>query len=148
MRVYGLGREYPLYYWKRYKDKFFSFSEEPFIMKVELPADYMANLKSEHSVFLYPTQFHIEWDNQKVTVWIVAFSSYRFASWIILDELRALYPPSKKDLKIAREKRIKEFYFYEGLTYNFRENRKRFNQFKEMVRRFFERRWQFYSSLF
>ncbi|MEO2065676.1 MAG: WYL domain-containing protein [Desulfurobacteriaceae bacterium] len=145
MRVYGLGREYPLYYWKRYKDKFFSFSEEPFIMKVELPADYMADLKSEHSVFLYPTQFHIEWDNQKVTVWIVAFSSYRFASWIILDELKAIYPASLEDIEIARERKLKEF--YEGLTYNLKENIRRFSHFKKALKNFFEKRMEFYSSL-
>jgi len=145
MRVYGLGKEYPTFYWKRYKGKFFSFPEEPFIMKVELPADYMADLKPEHSVLHYPTQFHMEWDSEKVMVWLVAFNSYRFTSWIILDELRAIYPPSKEDVEVARSKGVKEL--YEGLTYNLRENRKRFNRFKEMVRRFFERRQQFYSSL-
>ncbi len=145
MRVYGLGREYPLYYWKRYKDKFFSFSEEPFIMKVELPADYMANLKSEHSVFIYPTQFHIEWDNQKVTVWLVAFNSYRFASWIILDELKAVYPPSLEDIEIAKERKLKEL--YEGLTYNLKENIRRFSHFKKALKSFFEKRMEFYSSL-
>lgn len=145
MRVYSLGKEYPAFYWKRYKGRFFSFPEEPFVMRVELPADYMADLKPEHSVLHYPTQFHMEWDSQKVTVWLVAFDSYRFASWIILDELKAIYPPQKEDLELARRFSLKEV--YEGLTYSLRENRRRFNRFKEMVRRFFERRKEFYSSL-
>jgi len=112
---------------------------------VELPADYMANLKSEHSVFLYPTQFHIEWDNQKVTVWLVAFSSYRFASWIILDELKAVYPPEKQDIEIAKDLNLKNI--YEGLTYNLRENKRRFMKFKEIIRYFFKKRKKFWSSL-
>jgi len=144
-KVYGLGKEYPAFYWKRYRNRFFSFKEEPFVMRVELPPDYMAGHRPEYSVLHYPTQFHMEWNGERVVVWLVAFNSYRFASWIILDELRALHPPTKEDIEIAREKGLKEL--YEGLTYDLRKNRKRFNEFKEEVRRFFERRKAFYESL-
>ena len=144
-KVYGLGKEYPAFYWKRYRNRFFSFREEPFVMRLELPPDYMAGHRPEYSVLHYPTQFHMEWDSEKVVVWLVAFNSYRFASWIILDELKAIYPPTKEDIEIAREKGLKEV--YEGLTYDLRKNRKRFKEFKEEVRRFFERRKAFYESL-
>ncbi len=126
---------FPSFYHKRYRNRFFAFPEEPFVLKVELPADYMSHLRPEHNIFHYPTQFHMEFDDEKVLVWLVGFTSYRFASWIILDEIKAFYPPDEESLKLAKEKKINEV--YEDFTLSLSENYRRYEKFCDEIKRFF-----------
>ncbi|ADU97666.1 helix-turn-helix transcriptional regulator [Thermovibrio ammonificans] len=142
-RVYD--EQFPAYFWVKYHKKFFPYREEPFVFKLELPADYMSYLKEEHTVTHYPTQFHMELKGDSLFVWLVGFNSYRFASWIILDEIKAVYRPAAEDVELARAKELSKV--YDGLSYSLRENLKRFKEFKEEVRKFFERRKSFYDSL-
>ncbi|MEO2068499.1 MAG: hypothetical protein ABGX27_03205, partial [Desulfurobacteriaceae bacterium] len=52
--------ELPLFYRKRYKDLFFTFDREPFILKILLPADYYKDVFPEYEILLYLLSFTIE----------------------------------------------------------------------------------------
>ena len=130
--------ELPLFYRKKFKNTFFSFDQNPFILKIHLPADYYTSVLPEHKVFLYPTQFYYEVKRDIVEVLLVAYPTYRFASWIILDELKGIFPPNEKDIALAKEKKLKKI--YEGLTFSLQENKSRFRIFKESIQRFLKER--------
>ncbi|TCK02857.1 helix-turn-helix transcriptional regulator [Phorcysia thermohydrogeniphila] len=146
LKAYGLTEEtYPLFYWKRYKDTFFTFPEKPFIFKVELPPDYTAYCRPEHELYLYPTQFHLKSDKEKTLVWLVGYASYRFVSWLILDEVKALYPPSEEDIELAKQKRLKRI--YPDLSLDLSKNLVRYRVFLKELRRFFEVRKKLFKNL-
>ena len=137
MKAVGLTDvELPDYYRKKFKDVFFLFDREPFILKVHLPADYYRDVRPEHGILLYPTQFNYRLLKDEVEVLLVAYPSYRFASWIVLDELRGIFPPSEEDIQIAREKGVKEN--FPDLSFSLKVNRERFRAFVREIERFFK----------
>jgi predicted DNA-binding transcriptional regulator YafY len=139
IKVHKIDKEqFPAFFQKKYKNKFFAFPEKPFVLKVELPADYMSHLRVEHNVLHYPTQFHMEFDNEKVLVWLVGFASYRFASWMVLDEIKMFYMPNEQDIMLA--KRLGVYRVYEDFTLSITENRRRFKKFLLEIRRFLKKR--------
>jgi len=137
--------ELPDYYRRKFKDVFFLFDKDPFVLKLCLPADYYRDVRPEHGILLYPTQFNYRLFDDEVEVLLVAYPSYRFVSWIILDELRSISPPSEEDLSIAREKRVKDD--FPELSYSLRVNRERFERFKRELKRFFEVRSSLLKNL-
>ena len=130
--------ELPLFYRKRYKDLFFTFDREPFILKILLPADYYKDVFPEYEILLYPTQFHYRVNKDVTEVLLVAYQNYRFASWIILDEIMAISPPNENDLSIAKKKNLRKN--YPDLSFSLRENKRRFNLFKKFLQEFLEKR--------
>jgi hypothetical protein len=140
LQVNGLGKrcEKAFLYRKLYGNLYFGFSEEPFILKVELPIDYVHCHKPDHGLLIYPTQFHLEKKSSTVWVWVVGQASYRYASWIILDEVVNFHPPTQEDLNLARQRRLKEL--HPELSYGLKENLKRYEKFREFLKLFFEKR--------
>jgi len=139
VKVFSVSKEeFPLFYWKKYRELFFPFDSEPFVFTVELPSDYYSCVLSPEKVRIYPTQFDFELKGNSVFVHLVGFTSYRFVSWMALDEIKALYPPSASLLKRAKELNLKER--FEDLSYSLRENRKRFNKFTKSLRSFLNQR--------
>ncbi len=137
--------ELPDYFRQKFKDVFFLFDREPFILKVRLPADYYRDVRPEHGILLYPTQFNYKLLGDEVEVLLVGYPSYRFASWIVLDELIAISPPSEEDVEVAREKGVKRD--YPDLSYSLKVNRERFNRFARELKRFFEKRSSLLKNL-
>ncbi len=137
--------ELPDYYRKKFKDVFFLFDRDPFILKVRLPADYYRDVRPEHGILLYPTQFNYKLLGSEVEVLLVAYPSYRFASWIVLDELRGIFPPSEEDIQIAREKGVKES--FPDLSFSLKVNRERFRAFVREIERFFRVRSSLLKNL-
>ena len=135
----------PDYYRQRFKDVFFPFDKDPFVLKVFLPADYYRDVRPEHGILLYPTQFNYRLFEDKVEILLVAYPSYRFVSWLILDELLGIFPPSEEDLEIAKEKRIKRD--FPELSYSLKVNRERFKAFTEELKRFFDVRSSLLKNL-
>ena len=137
--------ELPDYYRQKFKDVFFPFDRDPFILKVRLPADYYRDVRPEHGILLYPTQFNYRLFEDEVEVLLVGYPSYRFVSWIVLDELLSISPPSEEDVEIAKEKRIKRE--FPQLSYSLRVNRERFKAFKKELKRFFDVRSSLLKNL-
>ncbi len=139
VKVLSLTKEeFPLFYWKRYRELFFPFDSEPFIFTVELPSDYYSCVLSPEKIRIYPTQFDFEIREDSAFIHLVGFTSYRFVSWIALDEVKSFCPPSTSLLKRAKELNLKEE--FKGLSYSLKENEKRFKKFMKSLRSFISRR--------
>jgi len=136
--------ELSLFYRKKFKDTFFSFDQKPFILKIHLPADYYTSVLPEHKVLIYPTQFHYEVKGDTAKILLVAYPTYRFASWIILDEVLKILPPRMEEISLAKEKKLQEI--YSGLTFSLKETNRRFRLFKKHLEDFLRKRIQLLSD--
>lgn len=130
------NREIPLFYYRLYKDTFFAFKENPFLMKVELPADYAEGFEKDKLPILYSTQYHIEIKGNKAISYIVGFTGKRFASWLLFDEIINMEPADEKAINIAKEKRLRKK--YSNLSYSLKQNREKFREFAKDVKTIIE----------
>jgi len=124
----------------KYKKVFFDFEREPFILKVYLPENYSRDISPGCEVLFYPTQFYSEVEREKeaTKVLLVAQPSYRFASWILLDEILEISPPDEDDIKLAKERNIKRD--FPDISLSLEVNKKRFKKFYSYVEKFINRR--------
>ena len=140
-----LNEKFPLYYWKKYKNCYFAFKEEPFLYRIELPDDYYAGLRDASKIRIYPTQYHVKMEKNSVLVYLVGFTGYRYASWIALDEVKGFYPADEEDVEIAKSLNLKEK--FSELSYSLEENVRRYGEFCKQVKKFFFKRLNVIENL-
>jgi len=119
------------YYRRKFKDLYFVLNEKPFLLKLVLPYDYIKDFQLESPPMLYPTQFHLEQNKERLDVYIVAYTSHRFTSWLLVDQILSFQPPDEKTIQIVRLQKLNKS--YADLSFSLKENLKRFRIFKRRL---------------
>ncbi|GEM_PF-921474 len=133
----GLNERLPAFYRKKYeKTTFYLEDEKPFLFGVRVPLKGALDYFSE--VRLFSTQFFLKREEEGYLVYLVGFLGSRFTSRFLVEEVVEIVPPSEEIVKVAKEKRLKEF--YPGLSYGLKENKRRFSAFVEELRHFLSQR--------
>ena len=110
--------------------------EKPFIFGVKIPSKPAMNFFENPEIF--PTQFFLQKGRDYYLVYLIGYTGSRFTSRFLVEEILEIIPPSMEIIDKAREVKLKSR--FPLVTFNLKDNRKRFKAFMEEVEEFLNQR--------
>ncbi|WP_456456013.1 helix-turn-helix transcriptional regulator [Thermovibrio sp.] len=118
--------------------------ELPFLFGAVFPESYARETEIKRGIKFSPFQFYIEKTKEGILTYLVGFTGRRFASWFLMEKVRKLIKPNQQIIKIAKEKGIKKE--VKKLTYQLRENERRFQEFIDKSLKLINQKQEIYKK--
>ena len=122
---------------KKYEKSNFAFEDEkPFLFGIKVCPKWGMEFFEEPIIF--PTQFFFQRNKDNYLIYLVGYTGSRFTSRFLVEEVIEIIPPTKEIIAKAKELKLKEK--FSGVTFNLKENRKRFKFFVKELGEFLSQR--------
>ena len=128
---------------KIYQDTVFKFeTEKPFFFAMDINKSILGCSKPEDFKFL-DTQIDIkEIEKDKLRVYALGFTGWRFASRIIVPYVLKFYKPNKEIIDVAKKHKAELKKTHTDISFSLKENSKRYDSFLETYKKVLEERLQ------
>ncbi len=118
--------------------------ELPFLFGVIFSKNYATETEIRKEIKFSPFQFHIEKTETGILTYLVGFTGKRFASWFLVEKAIKLISPNPQIIEIARKKELKKN--IKGISYQLRENQKRFKEFLRESQKLLNQKLKIYKK--